>query len=675
MGISLKEMVQISDNLLKADSVLQSLPEEQKEQVLPYLNFFRKVVKALQDDKDILKNIIKAYDEKVAEATKSMDAEEKAEYMVKANAVKQAMMKAYKLKEPPPEEVEKEVQQVVQKANNFQDQADQGGDEQGEEDGLSLDQEFENLASLVSDLQSVFLAESAEKAAKAIGAIQPALSSEGDDNSKDTEQQGQMQEAVDWMAKWAALKTFVATNPKTVAIIGGKIAAGLYVGKKAFDWYQGRLSKLQSVIPNKLLEGITPLVKYMREQYPTTLSNSQESLLIQNIKAKYAPILDENEERLNFKKIDEKQVPAVVSDALKKFVEEVRNQDRDGDSESIETNLTEMVKTLKDKIKKKIANSFNAKYNELSPSETSSSDASGNQVRSEGNQLQESLNFDADKYAGQVRDNGPKYLTKLVAFLVIKELSMKIQNKEEREKFKEEAKNSADSYYHELKGVLSKFIDNDDQWELKTKTPSGNIEFLKIAQKEFASIISKALKESFGKDAAEPHLEIDMDELLQRFARQIMSGQNIEEGFLRNLKDVGSGLASSAWKKLTGIFTTEFIDFLKLIKTKKGKIKFEEIIKSFKPKEQEKLAWYFEDRKRFMKFLQKHFEEDYTKRKRLLTTFHNILPSLLMQLISGASEKLDGNEYVNQPGDLEEALVPIVDKMIVEIYQELKEKT
>ena len=85
--------------------------------------------------------------------------------------------------------------------------------------------------------------------------------------------------------------------------------------------------------------------------------------------------------------------------------------------------------------------------------------------------------------------------------------------------------------------------------------------------------------------------------------------------------------------------------FIKLIKEK------------FKSEERSALIWYFSDKKRAIDWAEKYFPSDI---KRIKKANKRYVPS---------KDKATDNVK------LEEALIPIVDKMIIEIYQELKEKT
>ena len=81
------------------------------------------------------------------------------------------------------------------------------------------------------------------------------------------------------------------------------------------------------------------------------------------------------------------------------------------------------------------------------------------------------------------------------------------------------------------------------------------------------------------------------------------------------------------------------------------------IKQKFKSEERSALIWYFSDKKRAIDWAKKYFPADI---KRIKKANKRYVPS---------KDKATDNVK------LEEALIPIVDKMIVEIYQELKEKT
>ena len=394
----------------------------------------------------------------------------------------------------------------------------------------------------------------------------------------------------------------------------------------------------------KLKEGIPQFIDYFARL--TKFKNpAKASGFADQIKQKYSRILD-SEGRLKFNQIK----PSAYTEVLKQALE--KNKDALQDAAAVNTLDPASEKAEFD-------STFAHMFAYIDSSELIAGEGpSIDYLRREN---KKSMEFDADKYAKNSFDKGPAYFMKTLALLKIRDLDLEDEEKQEmKQKVDEMVKKYFDlpvlnigdpdpsgdgeitpARYDEL--FPTDFGDEPQKLESETNRPGG---LVKSALEWDTSILSASAitsyirRKLYDMSLEEPHVEIEMDDVLEKLARAMKFGTVNEE------KKTMADFFKS--------FKTGKKDYLQKVLTKN----------KFSDEEVEKLAWYFSKKENFLQFLEKYFPDE----KRTMRRNSNIF----FRAIQGVEDffrrkKKTKPEFMKD--NLEEALKPIIKSTIKEILE------
>lgn len=405
---------------------------------------------------------------------------------------------------------------------------------------------------------------------------------------------------------------------------------------------------------SKLKEGIPQFIDYFARL--TKFKNpTKASAFADQIKQKYSRILD-SEGRLKFNQIKPSAYTEVLKQALEKNKEaltdaaEANPLDADSEQAVFDSTFVHMVLHVKREIE-----------DFLNPTEA----VEESTLRTEN---KKSMEFDADKYANNSFDKGPAYFMKTLALLQIKGHYSGDGDvpDEEKQEMKQKVDEMVKKYFdlpvlnigdpdpsknEEINAARFLEIfptsygdDNPQTYESENNRPGGLVKSALEWDTSFlsatgiTSFIKKHLLNADGE--SEPHVEIEMDDLLDKLARAMKFGTVNEE------KKTMADFFKS--------FKTGKKDYLQKVLTKN----------KFSDEEVEKLAWYFSKKENFLQFLDEYFPDEKRTMRRNSGFFK--------RAFQGAEDffrrkKKTKPEFMKD--NLEEALKPIIKSTIKEILE------